>query len=1621
MGHIDPTKTRRDLIQEVTVELESEHQNRARDIGEFCSRLYADAPLDTLTAASSASLARCASSLWSWLQQRPRETPKIRILNPDESALDGKSRTLIEIVVDDAPFLVDSITGVLADLEAEVVLFLHPILNVHRSDNGSCQSLVEPAEGTRETRESVMQIHLRRLAVARHTAVRDALKTTLADVHSAVADWQPMRARCLSLADEIQNHPPPLDESQVTECVEFIRWLADDHFTFLGARQYHFDGSEDDTIGRIVADSGLGILRDDSKSVFDGLRHLGLLPDDTRHFIQQPVLLRVTKANLRTSVHRSTNLDAISIKALDDDGNVVGENLFVGLFTSTVYSESVLDIPLARRKVHWVMNNCGFAHRSHNSRALQHVLETHPRDEIFQISAAELLPIALRVLQIRGTLQTALIARVDPFERFVSCLIFTPRERFSTALRTSFEDILSRAFQGRVTTYYTYMTDEPLARIQVILKTTPGLIPEVDETEIERRLRVAAESWNLKLTRRLVESYGEELGHERGARFANVFSAGYQEYYQPDDGARDVEVIESLLERGDTVHREFRLLAGRDDDERSVILKIFTWDEMTPLWLLLQRLDRMGLRVLVESHFDMELKTDSGGRTLWIREIQARVTGSFAFDLASVRDLCVDALERVWAGTMESDGFNRLVLSARLQPREVALVRAYSRYLNQALVPFSQSYMRSILIGGAEITRRLVDLFLTRFDPGIESDRKQQVEALEREVAERLDAVESLDEDRVFRRFFNLVSSTLRTSYFQRQGDGEPKPYIALKLDSTQLLDLPEPRPWREIWVHSPTMEGIHLRGGPVARGGIRWSDRLEDFRTEILGLMKAQMVKNAVIVPEGSKGGFVVRRISNDPTQSREQVVEAYKLLINGMLDLTDNRDGDATVPPTDVVCWDDPDAYLVVAADKGTATFSDTANEISRAAGFWLDDAFASGGSAGYDHKKMGITAKGAWESVKRHFRELGHDTQSEPFSVVGVGDMSGDVFGNGMLLSTQIKLIGAFNHRHVFVDPSPDPERSFAERQRLFELPRSSWSDYDESLLSPGGAIFDRSAKSVEPSREVRELFDIEEERVTPDQLVAYLIRARTDLLWFGGIGTYIKSRQESHADAGDRANDAVRADAHEVRARVVGEGANLGVTQKGRVACALAGVKLNTDFIDNSAGVDCSDHEVNLKILLGAAEISGEIDRRQRDTILREVEDDVSELVLRDNYLQTQSISVTEALASRLGNRLARTLNKLEAEGKLDRELEFLPSADELEDRRRRDQGFLRPELATLLCYAKMDLFRDLATSPVLDDPALETDLLRYFPTPLRSRFAEGIRAHRLRREIVATSLTNEIVNRVGIPFVDEMTRRTGRSKGDVVLAFVAAREILEVFALWIGIENLDLAVDARTQSQLLADCGRVVERCTLWLLRRSGEALDVGALIESYSGDFSKLRHGLDDLLAENQREAFDHDVRRHLENGVPEITAVRLERTRRLAHALDIFDLARNSNRAPEWVGRLYFECGDRFGFDWLRRAALAADSRGYWDQLAIRSLVDELFQLQAQLTAKVVADDSIGSSSADEEPISRLESWSRDSLEAVTETTRLLSELRSHQSVDVALLTVAIQSLRALTTGRLA
>ncbi len=1532
-----------------------------------------------------------------------------RVLSPSVADNGWASRhSVIDIINDDMPFLVDTTTIEINRQGLTLHLIVHPIYGVERDGDGHLLS-IRPRSETGDSpalkRESWMHIEVDRIIDAgQRQELLAGIERVLGDVRAAVQDWQPMVGQLRAAITELEQAPAALDKAEVQESLAFLQWLADDHMTLLGYRCHELVTEAGADALRLVSGSGLGLLRESSQEKLSS--SFSMLPANARALARAPSpLLVITKANTRSTVHRAGYTDYVGIKRYNAAGEVTGEHRFIGLFTSTAYSARVSETPLLRGRVDAITQRAGLPPGGHLAKALQHILETYPRDDLYQISNDELFETALGILALGERQRLRLFVCRDPFDRFLSCLIYVPREAYSTDMRIKFQAILMQVFSGSSAEFDVQLSDAVLARIHFTVRTTPGQVPVFDRKEVEARLTAAARRWDDDLRDALVDAEGEARGLELFKRWAAGFPAGYRERISARAAVPDVVKLASLSPESPLALALYRPFGA---EPGTLGFKVYRLGQAVVLSDSLPMLEHMGVRVLGEhNHRILDAAGPDSSVSLHDFELQAAVSDDI--EPEALARLFEDTFARVFRGEVENDDFNRLVLRAGLANDEIVVLRAYAKYLRQIGFALSQATIEATLAAHPRIARMLVSLFKLRFDPAAHDElgANAQVNGIEK----ALEKVSNLQEDRVLRQLLALMQATLRTNFW-RTGIGHTgaagprRSFLSFKLDSAKIPGLPEPRPLYEISVYSPRFEGIHLRGGKVARGGLRWSDRPEDFRTEVLGLVKAQMVKNTVIVPVGSKGGFVLKKAppQSDREAFMKEGISCYQDYLRALLDLTDNYAGAQVVPPPQVVRLDEDDPYLVVAADKGTATFSDYANAVSLEYGHWLGDAFASGGSVGYDHKAMGITARGAWESVKRHFREIGVNTQSEEFSVVGVGDMSGDVFGNGMLLSPHIRLVAAFDHRHVFIDPSPDAAASFAERERLFKLPRSSWADYEASLISAGGGVWARSEKSIPISPQAQAVLGITADRLPPNELLSAILKAPVDLLYNGGIGTYIKSSGEVHADVGDRANDALRINGSELRCKVVGEGGNLGCTQRGRVEAALSGVRIYTDAIDNSAGVDTSDHEVNIKILLGLAMGDGEMTLKQRNILLPQMTDEVASLVLRDNYFQTQALSIASRQGAALIDQQARFIRFLERAGRLNRAIEFFPTDDQIKERKARGVGLTTPEMAVLLAYSKMWLSDELMASDLPEDGWIGTAVERYFPALLREKFASYIPRHPLKREIIVTHVLNSMLNRVGATFVHRLSESSGAKPAQIVRAYLATREVFGYVPLWLKIEALDNLVPDEVQADMIDELGRLGAHATNWFLRSRRLAEPMEQVIKRFVPAVETLRAT---LIQQNDLSA---RAAGRVAAGVPIDIARDVSHAEELFAALDIAEIADATQHPLEVVCEVHAKLGQRLGLERLRQQidALAADS--YWQTQAKAALGDDLSGLQ-----RSIALDVLGQGGARLASDELLASWSERNHDALERAHKLLGELSEVKGVDLAMLSVALRELRNL------
>ncbi|WP_293906538.1 NAD-glutamate dehydrogenase [Phenylobacterium sp.] len=1572
----------------------------------FARQVSEDAQPEELPELSIADLARNLADLWAYAEKRRGRAPQIRISDAVGATFDR-----LDIVQDDAPFLVDSIMGEIGDQGLAVRAMFHPIVEVRRDRAGLRGDAGAPR------RESLIQILIEDVSADRETTLVEGVKATLADVRAAVDDFPAMLELMGRTVTELQ-----LSGKARPEEVDFLQWLHEQHFVFLGARIYEYprlkNGEYAPEEPMYQPADGLGVLRDATRTVLRRANEPAVLMRQVKDRIIRDPALTIAKSNVKSRVHRRGYMDYVGVKRYGVDGRPSGEVRFVGLFTAEAYDEPAASVPLIREKVARVLARAKAMPGSHNEKRLKNIVDNHPRDELFQIPEDELLEQAQGILHLYDRPRVRLFVRRDPFGRFASVLLFVPRDRYDSDLRKRAGDILAGAFRGRLSAYYPSFNDTPLARVHYIIGLTPGDHPAPDLRKLEAQITEAARTWEDRFNATVRAGGGDpDAMAATVAKYRDAFPAGYRDRFNAAQALEDVAVIEGFGPDQTLCARAYRTAA---DGPLQFRLKLYRRIVPAALADVLPILENMGLKALAEAGFAI---APEGQDAVWVHDFEIEDPRGADLVFAEIKDAFEDAVVAVWTGRTESDGFNRLVLELSIPWRDAALVRALARYRQQSGLDPSQRGQEEALSNHPGVSRLILDLFRVKFDPAIAVDldaRKAQAAAVMAEIVEALQAVDSLDDDRVLRRLALLVEASQRTNFYQLGPDGSAKPYISFKVASGQLADLPAPKPFREIFVWSTAVEGVHLRFGPVARGGLRWSDRRDDFRTEVLGLVKAQQVKNAVIVPVGSKGGFYPKQLPKGGSQDaiRTEAIAAYKTFLCGLLDLTDNLTaaGKVTRPPG-VIAHDGDDPYLVVAADKGTATFSDIANGVAESYGFWLGDAFASGGSVGYDHKVMGITARGAWEAVKRHFRELGKDIQSEPFTVIGCGDMSGDVFGNGMLLSQQTRLQAAFDHRHIFLDPDPDPAKSYAERARMFVLPRSSWDDYDRKAISKGGGVFPRSLKSIPLSPEVQRFLETDAESLAPTELIHLILKARAELFYLGGIGTYVKARTESQMDAGDKANDAVRVNGADLRVKVVGEGANLGLTQAGRIEFAEAGGRVETDAIDNSAGVDSSDHEVNIKITTGILERQGKLTRAQRNRLLPSMTDDVARHVLVHNYDQTLALSLLEMDTVGELEPHARFMAELEHAGRLDRAVEGLPDALQIAERLKAGRGLSRPELAVLLAYGKLEFKRDMVASRATEDPFFEGRLESYFPKGLR-KYKDAIHSHRLRPDIIATVIANDIINRCGPSFPSRIMAAAGCDVVAFTAGYEAAKQALDFERLWAATEALDLKIPAGGQMALFRRLTAALRGATFWLARRAGrEGLDVAELTTRYAPGFRSLHALLPEILSKAEREAVDRQVSRLIDAGAPLEKAQAAAVLGPLTNVGDLVDLAEASSWPLHNVARLYYATGAAFAFDRLRAAAGEFRAGDIFERTALRRLIEDLLAEQAQLTRAIMAfagDAEAGADAAS--ATTAVGAWSALRPEQTRAATRTIEEIElGGGGWTFAKLTIANAALREL------
>lgn len=1602
--------SRQELLQHL---VDHAHNKLPADQADLISKLipyyYASVSVDDLHERDIVDLFGALLSFWHIMSEREPNSIDLSIFNPNFEQHGWQStHTVIALSCIDRPFLVDSIQNELIRRNITTHIIFHAGgVNVKRDANNKIIDIYPMGKkAPHATQEAIVFIEIdRQTEPAVLDDILQSLHHVLADVCAAVDDWPQMSSKMDNVIKQLKKHPPAIDTEELAESIAFLEWMLADHFIILGYREYLLDTEGGERVLNVVPKTGLGVLHDREGEKMS--RHFSEMSPEAQAIALSAHLLIIAKSNLVSTVHRAVNIDIIGIKLFDKDANVIGEHRFVGLYTSSAYNSNSDTIPVLRAKVMQVLRDSQLSQRGHAGKALRNVIETLPRDDLFQATSEELLELSMGVLHLQERKRIRLFVRKDVYGRFLSCLVYVPKDQYDTDLRIHMQQIIKDSLQAQSVEFVnTYLGESILARVHFIARIDPKTVVDIDVKELEEKLVNAAITWQEKLQQELIDFYGEERGNLVWLNYMKAFPAGYRESFSTRTAVFDIDHIESLKDCEQLAMTFFRYLG---DKEGVLRFKLFHLGQPLPLSDAIPILENMGLRVLGEQPYQI---TRHQNDSAWINDFSVTHQGNHTpLDVDAVRNLFQDAFAKIWFGDAENDGFNRLVLGASLTWSEVVILRAYAKYLRQIGFTFSQVYIQDTLSKYPHIAKQLMYLFTVRLDPSLVGDRAAKMVECTEQLLAALDEVTNLDEDKILRRYVELINATIRTNYFQHHEDGTVKNYVSFKFNPDLIPDLPLPRPMFEVWVYARRVEGIHLRSSKVARGGLRWSDRQEDFRTEVLGLMKAQKVKNAVIVPSGAKGGFVPKALPSPDNRDAlmQEVVANYKTFISGLLDITDNLVNGELVPPKQVVRHDGDDPYLVVAADKGTATFSDYANQVAADYGFWLDDAFASGGKTGYDHKKMAITARGAWESAKRHFRELDKNIQTQDFTVIGIGDLAGDVFGNGMLMSPHIKLIAAFNHQHIFIDPKPDPKQSFAERQRIFNLPRSTWEDYNAELISEGGGVFKRSAKSIVLSPQIQAVLGITQDRLEPNELIRAILTAEVDLLWNGGIGTFVKATSETNEQAGDKTNNAIRINGNELNARVVVEGGNLGFTQLGRVEFALKGGLIFTDFIDNSAGVDCSDHEVNLKILLNGIVVSGDLTMKQRNQLLVSMTDDVAALVLKNNYWQTQAINMALRQTVKNHDLFIRFINHLESQGKLDRAIEFLPDDKELLERKAQGKGLTAPEIAVLLSYSKMTLKEAILESDVPEDPYLSRIISTAFPHAIKEKFQEAMEHHSLRRDIIATQLSNVIINKMGITFVLRMQEETGVSVGAVVRAYAIAHEVFGVGHTWQAIEALDYQVAATVQQDMMLGMSRLLRRATRWLLRNHRDLSDIQSLITLYQEGASCLREVLPELLGGSAKETYDTNVAYMLSSKVPEALTIEVAVTGASVASLDIMAASREYTLDMQQFAESYFELGARLELGWLRAVIVALPEENHWDALAKAALRDDVDAQQRQLTVNYMQ-------ALLNEPGLTVSDWFAVYPIQTGRWQRILLEIRSANTTEFVKYAVAVRELIDLT-----
>jgi len=1535
----------------------------------------------------------------------------IKIYNPDQKSGLEASSTIIDIINKDVPFLVDSVVAFLDQHGIKIKRIMHPIYYTKRQKDNKLLNIDNCEDDNKSfNQESIMQLHVEKIGSEEEVKIiYDNLKKILDSVHLVVGDWKKMLDLAENAKSQIENAQNLT--SDIEEIKEFISWIIDGNVILLGAKEFDITKNKDGEYHLVEANQkSFGIFRSKYHDIKPFVLNTSF--EEVSESVDSPYIIEILKSRYKSKIHRIANAERIRIQKISKEGKIIGEYRFVGLFTSAAYNEPTKYIPLIRKKVSKVIKNSDYIKGSHNYKDLVSILESYPRDELFQISEKDLLKNATGIVAIMGRSEVRFFAREDKYSRFVSCIIYVPRTKHNSELRNKITSYLSEIYNAEVADYYIQTNDSNLVRIHVIVRTN-NEIPKINEIKIEKEIANMTVAWSDELCTAIKDKFDNKDRINLFARYKNVFSVSYQNRFSSKQAASDIRFIEKCLNEDETLFNLYQSSKVLPDNITE--LKIYSPEKEIILSEIMPFLENYGFDIIKEHTYVVNIEVDGTNgyqKAVWIHYFHINFGDQCKKFDSELKTRFEESISLNWKRILDVKFLNKLTIGAGLSWKQIFMLYAYKRYLKQIGLTFDNLYFADVLAKYTDITKLLVNLFEIKFDPTLKlslNDRNEKVLNISNQILEKLSAVNNINDDSIIRGFYSLIMATLRTNYYQHNDKGEFKGYISYKFDCAKIPNLPLPIPFAEIFVCSAGMEGTHLRGGKVARGGLRWSDRKQDFRTEVLGLMKAQMTKNAVIVPVGSKGCFVVNKYISELSREEAQAeaIKCYKTFLRGILDLTDNIVNNRIKNPENMVIYDKEDPYLVVAADKGTATFSDIANSVSGEYDFWLGDAFASGGSVGYDHKKMGITAKGAWVSVKRHFAEMGHDTQSQDFTCVGIGDMGGDVFGNGMLLSKHIQLVAAFNHMHIFLDPNPDSAASYKERKRMFNLPRSTWEDYNPSLISKGGGVFSRSSKTIKISPEIAKSLSIEEGEMSPNELIQAILKAPVDLLWNGGIGTYVKSQLETDNEAGDRANDSLRVNGKDLRCKVVGEGGNLGLTQKGRIEFALNGGRVNTDAMDNSAGVDCSDHEVNIKIALAAALRDDKISLKERNKVLESMTDEVSDLVLYDNYLQTLAISIAQSQKEKLLDDQSQFMDRLDKDGLLNKRIEFLPSKKEIEKRRADGVGLVRPELCVILSYAKMEIYNKLLSSKLIKDKYFEKELISYFPKLMQDKFQDQILNHQLRDEIIATQITNFVVNRLGITFVGQLSRYTGFDIVDIVKNFIVACDSFRLREVWEDIESLDGKVSSKIQMEMFLGANKLIERSIIWLLRNPTKG-NINSNIERFRKIADDLFKVFPNVLAKASRESFERKIECYNLNKVDKKLASKIAALDPAASAFDIAEICSESNFDLPVIAKIYFEVGTRFSLKWLRNKILSLPTHNHWQRLSNKSILDELYYYQLNIAKEIVKHK-------DGKKDDFVENWIKKVGVAIENYDKFISELKANPDQDLSVFIVASNRLKSL------